>query len=65
VRSQAQFLALHGIDELVAEGRQVWAERAGVADLAAVRARSRVREAEALTDPNGFGRFSVVEWVRR
>jgi SAM-dependent MidA family methyltransferase len=65
VRSQAQFLAFHGIDELVIEGRQVWAERAAVADLAAVRARSRVREAEALTDPNGLGRFSVVEWVRR
>jgi SAM-dependent MidA family methyltransferase len=65
VRSQAQFLALHGLDELVDEGRRVWAERAAVADLAAVRARSRVREAEALTDPNGLGRFSVVEWVRR
>jgi SAM-dependent MidA family methyltransferase len=65
VRSQAQFLALHGIDELVAEGRQMWVERAAVADLAAVRARSRVREAEALTDPQGLGRFSVVEWTRR
>jgi hypothetical protein len=49
----------------VAEGRRQWTERAGVADLAAVRARSRIREAEALTDPNGLGRFSVVEWVRR
>jgi SAM-dependent MidA family methyltransferase len=65
VRFQAQFLALHGLDDLVAEGRRQWTERAGVADLAAVRARSRIREAEALTDPNGLGRFSVVEWVRR
>jgi SAM-dependent MidA family methyltransferase len=65
VRSQAQFLALHGIDDLVAEGKRVWAERAAVADLAAVRARSRVGEAEALTDPQGLGRFSVVEWSRR
>ena len=37
----------------------VWAERAGVGDLAAVRARSRVREAEALTDPTGLGAFTV------
>ncbi len=65
VRSQAQFLALHGIDELVAEGRQAWTQRAHVSDLAALRARSRVREAEALTDPGGLGRFTVVEWVRR
>jgi SAM-dependent MidA family methyltransferase len=65
VRSQAQFLAFHGLDDLVAEGRRIWTERAPVADLAAVRARSRVREGEALTDPNGLGRFSVVEWVRR
>ena len=53
VRSQAQFLGLHGLDELVAEGRRVWAERASTADLAAVRARSRVREAEALTGELG------------
>src|SRR5205823_2663918 len=65
VRTQAQFLALHGIDALVAEGRDGWSERAHVGDLEAVRARSRVREAEALTDPAGLGRFSVVEWTRR
>ena len=34
-----------------------------VGDLAAMRARSRVREAEALGDPSGLGGFSVVEWV--
>ena len=28
-----------------------------------MRARSRVREAEALVDPSGLGGFSVVEWV--
>ena len=31
----------------------------------ALRGRSRVREAEALTDPAGLGAFSVVEWTRR
>jgi hypothetical protein len=35
-----------------------------VGDLAALRARSRVREAEALLDPDGLGAFRVVEWVR-
>ena len=61
--SQADFLAGHGLDALVEEGRRVWAERAGVGDLAAVTARSRVREAEALTDPDGLGAFRVLEWV--
>lgn len=63
VRSQAQWLAYHGLDELVEEGRRVWAERAHLGDLEALRARSRVREAEALTDPAGLGGFTVAEWV--
>jgi SAM-dependent MidA family methyltransferase len=61
-RTQAQFLRLYGLDELVDEGRRHWAERASVGDLAAVRARSRVTEAEALTDPAGLGSFVVAEW---
>lgn len=61
-RSQADFLAAHGIDVLVAEGRRVWAERAHLGDLEAIRARSRVGEAEALTDPAGLGAFHVLEW---
>ncbi len=63
VRTQAQFLALHGLEDLVADGRRVWAERGHVGDLEAVRARSRVREAEALADPTGLGGFTVAEWV--
>ncbi len=62
-RSQAEFLHAHGIDELVAEGRRTWAERAAVGDLVALRARSRVSEAEALLDPAGLGGFRVLEWV--
>jgi SAM-dependent MidA family methyltransferase len=62
VRTQAQFLARHGLDELVEEGRRLWAERAAAPDVAAVRGRSRVSEAEALTDPQGLGGFTVVEW---
>jgi SAM-dependent MidA family methyltransferase len=63
VRPQAQFLAFHGLDELVADGRRIWAERAAIGDLAALAARSRIREAEALTDPAGLGGFTVVEWL--
>jgi len=63
LRLQADFLADHGIETLVAEGRAIWAERAHIGDLAALRARSRIRESEALTDPSGLGGFRVLEWV--
>jgi SAM-dependent MidA family methyltransferase len=63
-QTQADFLHAHGIDELVEEGRRTWAERAHVGDLAAVRARSRVSEAAALTDTDGLGSFTVLQWVR-
>ncbi|MGQ0615686.1 MAG: SAM-dependent methyltransferase [Acidimicrobiia bacterium] len=63
VTPQAEWLARHGLDDLVAEGRRLWAERAGVGDLAAVRARSRISEAAALTDPAGLGAFLVLEWA--
>src|SRR5690606_24607885 len=46
-RTQAEWLAEHGIEELVAEGRRIWHERAAIGDLAALRARSRVNEAAA------------------
>jgi SAM-dependent MidA family methyltransferase len=61
-RSQADWLRAHGIDDLVEEGRRVWRERAAVGDLEAVRARSRIAEAEALLDPTGLGAFRVLEW---
>ena len=64
-RSQRDFLIDHGIDGLVEEGRRIWAERAGVGDLEAVKARSRVTEAAALLDPVGLGGFTTLEWVRR
>ena len=62
VCTQAEFLRGHGIDDLVAEGRAAWADRAGVGDLDALRARSRTSEAEALLDPAGMGSFSVLVW---
>lgn len=64
-RTQAQFLQLWGIDELVDEGRRVWTEAAGAPTVAALTMRSRVREADALLDPDGLGGFSVLEWRRR
>ena len=62
VRTQAQFLQLWGIDELVEEGRAKWAESAAAPSLEAIKMRSRVTEAEALLDPTGLGNFMVLEW---
>ena len=59
---QATFLRSLGIEELAAEGRAVWHERAAIGDLAALEARSRVHEAESLCDPAGLGAFSVITW---
>jgi SAM-dependent MidA family methyltransferase len=60
--AQARWLRDHGIDALVADGKRIWTERAHIGDLEAMKARSRVAEAEALTDPNGLGAFRVLEW---
>jgi SAM-dependent MidA family methyltransferase len=62
VRTQAQFLQRWGIDELVAEGRAAWAAAAGAPNLAALRMRSRIREAESLLEPAGLGGFLALEW---
>ena len=62
-RSQAEFLRAFGIDELAAEARAAWHERAHIGDLQALVARSRVHEAQALTDETGLGAFRVLEWV--
>jgi SAM-dependent MidA family methyltransferase len=62
VRTQAQWLRLHGIDELVDAGKQHWEAHAARPDLNAMRMRSRVGEAEALLDPAGLGGFTVCEW---
>ena len=62
VRTQAQFLRRWGIDELVEDGRSAWEAAAHAPDLAALRMRSRAREAEALLDVGGLGSFQVLEW---
>lgn len=63
VSTQAQFLLRWGIDDLVEEGRAAWAAAAGAPTLEALRMRSRVRESEALLDPEGLGAFFVLEWT--
>jgi len=61
--TQAAWLRSHGIDELVQEGRDRWRAHAAAPDLEAMTMRSRVNEAEALLDPEGLGRFVVLEWA--
>ena len=61
--SQADWLRAHGVDGLVQLARDTWHERAHLGDLAALKARSRVGEADALLDPAGLGAFRVLEWV--
>jgi NADH dehydrogenase [ubiquinone] 1 alpha subcomplex assembly factor 7 len=62
-RSQADWLRAWGIDALLAEARAEWSERAHVGDLAALRARSRVTESDALLDTSGLGGFRALEWT--
>ncbi len=63
-RTQADFLRAHGIDALVTQARADWAAGAAAPGLDALRARSRVGEADALLDEGGLGGFRVLEWVR-
>jgi SAM-dependent MidA family methyltransferase len=62
VRTQQQWLQLHGIAQLVDEGKVYWAANAASPGLAALTMRSRIGEAEALLDPHGLGGFTVMEW---
>ncbi|MEI7593872.1 MAG: SAM-dependent methyltransferase [Actinomycetes bacterium] len=64
ISSQAAFLTMHGMSDLVDQGRQIWNERAHLGDLLALRARSRIGESEALLDPAGLGGFTVFEWIK-
>jgi SAM-dependent MidA family methyltransferase len=62
-RSQTEFLDAHGINDLAAEARHEWQARAHIGDLQALKQKSRLTEAAALTDPKGLGGFRVLEWV--
>ncbi len=63
IERQADWLRRLGIDDLAAEARGTWHERAAIGDLSAMRARSRVAEVEALTDASGLGAFLVLAWT--
>jgi SAM-dependent MidA family methyltransferase len=63
-RSQAEWLASLGIDELVEEGRRTWEAGAARGDLVALAGRSRVNEAAALTDPAGLGAHRVFVFAK-
>jgi hypothetical protein len=62
-RPQAEFLRMHGLGELVQEARGAWQSRAAAGDLEALRSRSTLTEAAAVTDPGGLGAHRVLEWV--
>ena len=56
--TQAEWLRSLGVDELVDQARAAWHGRTAN-DLAAITARSRVHEADALLDPAGLGAHQV------
>jgi SAM-dependent MidA family methyltransferase len=57
--TQAEWLRSLGVEALVEEARAAWHGRAAT-DLAAIAARSRVQEADALLDPGGLGAHRVM-----
>lgn len=63
IETQVDFLRRWGIDTLVEEGRDHWRAHAARPDLQAMAMRSRVSEAEALTDPNGLGSWLVIQYA--
>jgi SAM-dependent MidA family methyltransferase len=62
--TQADWLRSLGLEALVEDARAAWHARSAN-DLAALRARSLVHEADALTDPSGLGAHRVVILERR
>ena len=62
VTSQGEFLKRWGIEALVEEGREVWKAKAAAPDVAALKMRSRITEAEALLDPAGLGGWLACRW---
>ncbi|HZJ26369.1 MAG TPA: class I SAM-dependent methyltransferase, partial [Acidimicrobiia bacterium] len=63
--TQAEWLSRLGVDEIVADARARWTERAAIGDLDALTARSTITEAAALTDPAGLGAHTVVAFTKQ
>jgi len=61
VTQQSEWLHKWGIDDLVSEGSSYWEQHKSAPDIAAMKMRSRLNEAQALTDCDGLGSFSVLE----
>jgi SAM-dependent MidA family methyltransferase len=61
--SQADFLRAHGLDGLVRDAQDRWSAGAARPDLEALKAKSRIAEGAALTDPTGLGAFRVLAWT--
>jgi SAM-dependent MidA family methyltransferase len=61
VTQQSEWLHKWGVDELVAEGSRYWEEHKSAPDIAAMKMRSRVNEAQALTDRDGLGAFWAID----
>jgi len=62
--TQAEWLRSLGVDDVVAGARAAWHGRE-TTDLAAIAARSRVHEADALLDPGGLGAHRVLLFGKR
>jgi SAM-dependent MidA family methyltransferase len=61
ITQQSEWLLKWGIDELVAEGSKYWEEHKSAPDVAAMKMRSRLNEARALSNKDGLGVFSALE----
>ena len=62
--TQSEFLKANGIDALVESAQSYWEAHGSSGDLASLRARSWISEAQTLTELNGLGSFLVLEWKR-
>jgi SAM-dependent MidA family methyltransferase len=60
VTQQSEWLHKWGIDELVSEGDKYWEEHKSAPDIAALKMRSRAKEAQALTSQDGLGVFWAI-----
>ena len=61
--TQADFLNLWGINELVHEGTAYWESMKTAPDVAAMKMRSRSAEASLLKSDLGMANFNMIEWT--
>lgn len=60
--TQADFLQKWGIDELVREGSDYWESMKSAPDVAAMKMRSRIAEANLLKESSSLGSFNCIIW---